>query len=639
MKRILYILFSVAMTAVIFGYLFSHVTPGEVLELLRRVDARGVGLFLLASLMMSIFRAWRYLVILRVSGHSPGRLAMFLVVLVRNTFSDLLPARIGTLVYIYIVQSRLGVPFGAATSSFALAALFDLMALAPLIIAAVPGLGLGSVLSSGVLVGLSALLAGGTIAVLIALPWLLGFFGRILARLRFLGAERIRRIQDALASVVEDLGRARAAGIYGRVMVLSLMVRIFKYASLYLFLFALVAPLGYAWEDLPVARVFAGLCAAEAAASLPVSGIAGFGAYEGAWAFVFRILLFPAQLAKMSSIAHHLFTQLYGYSLGAVALLLLLLPFRRRAAAASAAPRREPAAVFYGGIVALLLAFGASASGLYRILPASETRAVEKEIVGEPTDEESRALEQLASTIRAQVVYHRRDGVYMNRIGDPKPVRLVTPGHYARWSPDGRHIAFLQDKVVACMRSDGSGVEVLARPEKPQAVAWDPSGREVYFIDGQIIRAVDVKSKTVRDVVKGRRFLELDVAPDGRLVVTVRERGVRMLGFDPKSGEFRRIADGCSASFSPDGKRVTNNAQGHEGLALRDFETGASRGTVSSPPGLQSDNQCWSNRADWLAAKSEGAYEDIFVHYIADDTATRVTFTGDCDRPDLFVER
>jgi uncharacterized membrane protein YbhN (UPF0104 family) len=630
-KNLVYALFSVAVTAGIFAWLFSHVSVREVADLLRNVDPRGVALFLLASLTMSVFRAWRYLMILRSSGYSPGRIALFLVVLVRNTFSDLLPARIGSLVYIYIIATRLGIPFGAATSSFALAFIFDMIALAPLIIWAAVGLGGGSL---WILLGSGVLLAGLMVAALAILPRLVKTARVWLERLLFLGAARIQRGQRALDEVGEDLRKAREAGIYGRVFVLSLMVRIFKYASLYLFLFALVAPLGYGWRALPVPRVFAGLCAAEAAASLPVSGLAGFGAYEGAWATVFRMLLFPAPLAKMTSIAHHLFTQLYGYSLGALALLVLLLPFRRRAQETRRlAP--EPAARFAAKLAATLAVLAVFAGLLYRVCPAA---AAAPPATSRPSDQEAAALKRLAARMDAWVVFQRPDGIYKVRVGEAEPSRLAAPGLFPRWSPDGQSIAFLQNSRVMILRRDGGEPEALAPVSEPRALAFHPSGEELFFTDGQLIRAVNLKTRAVRKVVSGSRFRELDIAPDGRIVATVRTRGVSMIGFDPGSGKQWRIAGGCSASLSPDGRRVTNNEGDHRKLAIRDFESGARLGTLDAPPGLAFDNQFWSNHDNWIVSKSEEPFEDVFVHDVLKNEAVRVTFVGQCDRPDLFVE-
>ncbi|MBU1910330.1 MAG: flippase-like domain-containing protein [Verrucomicrobia bacterium] len=631
-KNLAYVLFSVAVTVGIFAWLFSHVSVRDVADLLRHVDPRGVALFVLASLAMSVFRAWRYLVVLRASGYVPGRIALYLVVLVRNTFSDLLPARIGTLVYIYIITTRLGIPFGAASSSFALAFIFDMIALAPLIAWAALGLGGGSL---WMLIGFGVLLAGLMIAILRWLPRLLEYAGERVARVRLLGAERGRRWKQALDEVVNDLRKAREAGIYGRVFVLSLMVRFFKYASLYLFLFALVAPLGYGWRALPVPRVFTGLCAAEAAASLPISGFAGFGAYEGAWAMVFRMLLFPAPLAKMTSIAHHLFTQVYGYSLGALALLILLLPFWRRVHT----PRpqgTEPAFRFGAKLVALLLGVAGLAGLLYHFSPAAQGGTIPVE--SRPSDQETAALNRLAGRIDGWVVFQRPDGVYRVRVGETEPVCLASPGEFPRWSPDGQRIAFLQSNRVVQVSRGGGEPEVLTQVLAPRALAYHPSGEEIYFTDGRLIRAVNLKTRAVRDVLSGFQFRELDIAPDGRIVATIRARGVSMIGFDPGSGTQWRIAGGCSASLAPDGRRVTNNEGDHRKLAIRDFESGARLGMVNAPPDLAFDNQFWSNHENWIASKSEGPFEDVFVHDILKNEAFRVTFVGQCDRPDLFVE-
>jgi hypothetical protein len=93
------------------------------------------------------------------------------------------------------------------------------------------------------------------------------------------------------------------------------------------------------------------------AASLPVSGIGAFGAYEGAWAAAFELLGFPGHLAKLTAVSHHLFTQVYGYSLGALAFLLLLLPvFRPAAIVPTGVGEREPLGRFAARMLAALAA-------------------------------------------------------------------------------------------------------------------------------------------------------------------------------------------------------------------------------------------------------------------------------------------
>ncbi len=106
-------------------------------------------------------------------------------------------------------------------------------------------------------------------------------------------------------------------------------MRVAKYSGFYILFCALLLPLGYSVEQMPFASVLIGISSAELAASLPVSGIAGFGAYEGAWALTFEMLGFPKEIASLSAISHHLFTQVYGYLLGMIGLLILLSPLLR----------------------------------------------------------------------------------------------------------------------------------------------------------------------------------------------------------------------------------------------------------------------------------------------------------------------
>ena len=115
-----------------------------------------------------------------------------------------------------------------------------------------------------------------------------------------------------------------AAGVFFRIFLLSLLVRLAKYASLGVLLAALLKGSGFGDALLSPSKVFLGIVSSEMSASLPVSGIAGFGAYQGTWSAAFTLLGMPASLAATTGVSHHLFTQAYGYSLGILALLALL---------------------------------------------------------------------------------------------------------------------------------------------------------------------------------------------------------------------------------------------------------------------------------------------------------------------------
>ncbi|MCO6429229.1 MAG: flippase-like domain-containing protein [Deltaproteobacteria bacterium] len=326
MRSRIFLVFSILVAAAVVSYLLSSISLGEVKDLIVNSNKRAVLIFVVLSIAMSVFRTWRYKLLLALNGYRPTSISLFLVVLVRNFFSDLLPARAGTLIYIFILNTRLGVPLDAATSSFALAFLFDIIAIVPLVVLAALSAGPIEGIPQFTIIEAALLLAVITAVLIYVLPRAFHFSAILTKKLPFLPAHWSRAIAEFLDKVESDIRAVRDAGMYGRVLVLSVFVRLGKYGSLYAFLYALLQPLGYKLADLPAAKVFIGLCIPELAASMPFSGIAGIGAYQGAWVFIFNLLGFPLKIAQLTSVSHHLFTQLYGYLVGILALLILLLP-------------------------------------------------------------------------------------------------------------------------------------------------------------------------------------------------------------------------------------------------------------------------------------------------------------------------
>lgn len=236
----------------------------------------------------------------------------------------------------------------------------------------------------------------------------------------------------------------------------------------------------------------------------------------------------------------------------------------------------------------------------------------------------------------ARLVFERPDGVYLRAVpGEAE--RLIEGGTWPRWSPDGRFIAFLRDGAVHRYILDEARVEELAPVGDPQAVAVPPGGGEVWFTDGNTVKAVAVEGKAVRTVVEGARVLELDAGPEGRtLVATVKHFGYKVMVFDLAAGSSRTLDKGCSASFSPDGSRVTNNVDGHTRLALLHPETGKEMKSLPAPSAMKTDNQFWSNHPDWIVSMEE-VHGHILAHRVSDGAVWRLTELTGCDRPDLFV--
>lgn len=633
-SRIWYILFSAGISIGFLFYLFSTISLQDVTSVIRGISVKYVFIFLFFSLLMSLCRTWRYSLILEASGYRTSSIALFLVTLARNFFSDLLPARLGTLVYIYLVQNRLGLPFGAAAASFGLSFIFDMLSLAFLILLA--ALMISSTLISPVMIltgGLVLLFISGS--VLFFLPFFLKITGGLC--LRFLPVpERYRqKLYQALADTRLDVEVVRRQGIFWPILFLSLGVRCYKYLGLYALLLALVIPLGYTVQSFPLPKVFLGLCSAELAASLPISGIAGFGAYEGAWTLVFKLFGYPEQIALLTSVSHHLITQIYGYSLGAMALLLLMHP--RAQGCFSKLP--EQAAIFnrrvWGKITVITMLLLGSLFFLFAVQGEGQPANVS---VPTASYAGGTGEQGVPGTVSGKFVYQWKEAIYTRELGSNAPQQFIARGTWPRWSPDGTHIGYLSGNNIMLISEKGGEPELLAAATRGRALVFSPDGRSLFFTDGTALRSVDISGHKVTTLLDGYEMMEIDVAGyPVQVVATVRKQfGYKVYTFDLEKGKHRAVTTGCSASLSPDGGLVTVNGRKHRLLHLYDWNSLGKVGAVKAPAGKKFDNQFWSNSPHWLISVAEES-GDLFVHQLPQNQAYRVTWTGVCDRPDLFI--
>ena len=272
-----------------------------------------------------------------------------------------------------------------------------------------------------------AVMAGGAVVlglvsfgVLLILPFLLRLLAALSLKMSLLSQAVRQRLHDGIAEAEQNILLARTQGIYWKVFALSLGVRCCKYLSLYVLLLALVLPLGYALRSFPLAKVFLGLCSAELAASLPVSGIAGFGAYEGAWALVFQLLGYPERIAVLTSISHHLLTQVYGYSLGALALLILLLPVFKKDSQADSQGSRVTGRMFWPKLAVLTGTVSLAAVLLFPGQEMAQQTAAPGERTSVPGTAGSTQQNHLAG-VSGTIVYQRPDGIYTRTLKEGKP--------------------------------------------------------------------------------------------------------------------------------------------------------------------------------------------------------------------------
>jgi hypothetical protein len=330
-KKIPLILLSLVLSVFLLYVLFTRVRPADFIDVLTSVYLPALLVYMTVNLAATFLRAWRYRVLLHPIPISWGDI--LIVTLVRNSFDDLLPARVGSLSYIYVLTERLEKPFEHAAASFVIAFVFDFLTLAPFLIAAVLLVGLGT---SGIPSGAFLAAAAFFLTLFAVLAWKIAeaasFFRRaataLIAKTRWPGRPAVLRSFEKWDRTVAILRQTRPRGDYPRVLLASLFIRLGKYLSLFALLYAVLRSRGVSFPELDFWKTVLGLTGAELTSALPLKGLAGFGTWESAWAAALQLMRFDPGLAILSGLGIHLITNLFEYGLGLAG--LAVLAFRRK---------------------------------------------------------------------------------------------------------------------------------------------------------------------------------------------------------------------------------------------------------------------------------------------------------------------
>lgn len=317
---------SLGISGALVYYLLGRIELRDLVDTLRNVHLPSLALFVMVSLAGLAARVSRYWLLLEVR---PAFRDLALVTLVRNCLVDLLPARLGSLSFVYLATTRLNVPVQDSLATFFLALVFDMVAIAPLLAVAI--LVVGGVVSGG---GALAILAVGLLAVSIAAVLLMApaldlgaqVMRRCATRNRLARVELWTKLAGLATDTAAQVRRVRRRGVLLPVLLVSLLVRFFKFGAYYVLLQAVLIPHGMGWGALNFFEAFLGIAGAELSATLPLHGIAGLGTYEAAWALGFTRLGFTEELAILSGFATHLISQVYDYGLGLAALVWVMRP-------------------------------------------------------------------------------------------------------------------------------------------------------------------------------------------------------------------------------------------------------------------------------------------------------------------------
>lgn len=324
-KRILSLLISTAISAVLIWFLLSKIKLEDFIQTFSRIYIPGLVVFMIIALAGTAMRAWRYKWLL-LPYPSSWR-DVFLATFIRNLFVDLLPARIGSLSYVYVLNKNLRYPFESASSSFAVAFILDFLTLSPFLGFAIVTVGWGKTsLPNGTLIAVSSFF----FLLVLMVFWKLTQIAAIALKVYQWLLRAIKQDQKKWSDVtvqkwqltIGEIDKIKERRIGWPLFVLSLGIRLAKYGSLFFLLFALLRSHGFSLESLSFPKTILGITGAELTSALPIKGIGGFGTWESAWALTLMLMGYDKRIAILSS-GVHLVTNLFEYALGIGSILFL----------------------------------------------------------------------------------------------------------------------------------------------------------------------------------------------------------------------------------------------------------------------------------------------------------------------------
>ncbi len=577
------ILLSLGVSLLLLGILLNGLTGSVDLAILPRIVATLrsttlflVGCYLVAGIAQSLLRAVRYRVILSASEEQvPGLFHMFLVSMSRNMFVDMLPARLGELSYIAMLNRGFTVRAEACLSSLAISFVFDLIALALLLVCLLCYQLAVSALQPW-LIGTVLMVILVSAGLLVFLFPIMTLIGRQLGRIQQENRTLLGRMTGLVRDTADALQQVRNAGIIIPLVVLSLGVRFFKYLGLYLIFLAIVLP-SFSGIDTNAAPVLITLISAEAGASLPVPAFMSFGTYEAGGALAMIALGAEKVTSGLIMLALHMWSQFIDYFLGISALVFFLFVVSKRYSQDGPVPGRRTGVYVFLGCIVLVAGIALFAVQARKIMKMGSFSAPQS---GIPVERGTTGpSEPLLNNLHGFVVWSsNRFGnhdIVMLSLPEQRLTRLTTNPHteyFPRVSPDGTRIIFCRSQIpwvsqrnplpwdVYLLDLKTGREELVAR--NGNVPTWSEDGEKIHF-QRQGNQFVEYNLVTKKESVlfetgkisslPASVLLETPVLSDKRqeLAVTLRggKRGTFVIGTKEPP---RKVGGGCQLDWSPD---------------------------------------------------------------------------------------
>jgi uncharacterized membrane protein YbhN (UPF0104 family) len=328
MKKSFFLGFSIFITAILLYYVISQNQSADWRRILIHLNPSFIFWYLVLYGLGLFLRTLRYYLLLQTTKTSilPSFWHLTLVTSVRNMLVDLLPARIGSLSYIVLLNKAFNVDLSPCLTSFTYAFLFDLLAMAPLLSGAllIDSLNFKSHLW---LWGIAVAILVIALVLILSLGPLINLVSKWIGRIghRWRKYFWTRTLDHQLHTLTLSFAILKKSKIFWPTLGLSILIRAIKYLYLYILLSAVLQALSGHWTPLPFWVVLLGLAASETSAGLPISGIAGFGFYEGVLGVVLTTQGIHSSQAVLVAFAMHFLTQIVDYSWGGGALIYILI--------------------------------------------------------------------------------------------------------------------------------------------------------------------------------------------------------------------------------------------------------------------------------------------------------------------------
>lgn len=697
---------SFAIIALLLQMFTSGLPEGDrptILSVLQATSFNFVVGFLALHVVSLFVRAYRYRLLISLAGEEnvPSMRQMLLVTGIRNMVVDMLPARLGELGYIGLLNRGYGVKLQHCVSSLSLSIALDFIALLSVVIFVVVKQILGDGVTAWAVGALLIAIVLSVIAIaglFIVTPWFAESIsvwrpawteqGGWRARLLVLLQDFNRSLQSVLAS-----GKARI------VISVSVLIRVLKYFGFYLLFQAVVTKSFPELAELPVEHIVSALIGGEIGSSLPIPAFMSFGVYEAGSSLVFHLLGVGDQAATfITMLCVHIWSQSIEYLLGGIFIVTFLLLNRRtRALDVASEPHIQASLQRDEAKIKKSLMFAVASVGLllggvflaYQLWVASKLGAFSAPSAGgiaKNVDEWQALSQQHVSVLDGFVVFSsNRDGnhdIFRRDLSTFKLDKLTRHPHtetYPRISPNGKRLVFSrahqewvsQRNTVAWdvyVLDLSTMVEVLVG-SNGTAPHWLNNSEISYLRDASVVERVNIDTLSSKVLYqaghgnmmpKGTRLQNPEFNDRSKqLVFTARQSAIGSntghwgTAID-SNGKHRAVLNGCELGWSFDGERLYQvNPGGPDGslhIVSVDPLT-LEHETLINLDG-EFTHEYWpkdSSNGEYMvfgASRGKDQHEhdtqdyEIFLWKVGSEPnkATRMTFhTGNDNWPDVFI--